>query len=161
MKYRVFYDSSDRLDLALLLGFRRLLFVIKKYTPLRPVYLILRVIYGSASCIAGIDISPSVEIGRGLTVYHGFGLVIHPMVRIGRDCVLRHGVTLGARDDQISDGVVAPVLGDRVDIGCTVLILGPVRIGNDVKIGAFSCVTSNVDANTTYRNKIEYAVRGL
>nr|WP_255526819.1 hypothetical protein [Methylophilus sp. 14] len=42
-----------------------------------------------------------------------------------------------------------PVIGDNVDIGAYAQILGGVRIGNNVKIGAMSVVLEDIPANST------------
>ena len=44
---------------------------------------------------------------------------------------------------------VRPWLGDNVDVGANVVVIGGVRIGNNVKIGAGSVVTKDVPDNCT------------
>ena len=43
----------------------------------------------------GIDIHPAAEIGTGIFIDHGVGLVVGETSVIGNDCVLYQGVTLG------------------------------------------------------------------
>ena len=59
----------------------------------------------------------------------------------GDDCVIRQGVTVGLRHRGQRG---SPVLGDRVDIGAGAKLLGPIRIGNDVAIGANAVVLTDV-----------------
>jgi putative colanic acid biosynthesis acetyltransferase WcaB len=100
--------------------------------------------YVMVDLLLGIEIPWQVSAGRGLQIFHGNGLVIHYQAQIGRDCILRQGTTLGSAN--LADQR-APVLGDRVDVGCNVCIIGPVRIGNDVVIGAGSVVVNDVPDN--------------
>jgi putative colanic acid biosynthesis acetyltransferase WcaB len=94
--------------------------------------------------LLGIELHWALEVGPRLRVYHGYGLVVNPASRIGADCVLRHTTTLGLREtaDELPGG--APRLGDRVEIGPHVVILGPITIGDDAVIGAGAIVTTDV-----------------
>lgn len=66
---------------------------------------------------------------------------------IGENCVLRHSTTLGVK--QLADGSVslAPVIGNYVDVGCNVCIIGDIKVGNHVKIGSGAVVVKNVGSN--------------
>lgn len=101
-------------------------------------------VYVAAELLLSIEIPWQVSAGRGLQIFHGHGLVIHYHAQLGRDCVLRQGTTLGSAS--LADQR-APILGDRVDVGCNACIIGGVRIGNDVVIGAGSVVVSDVPDN--------------
>ena len=90
----------------------------------------------------GIELNVKSCIGSGLRLYHGCGLVVHEATVIGKNCILRHCTTLGMKigpDD-------CPVLGDRVEVGCNVVILGAVTIGDGAVIGAGSVVLHDVPA---------------
>jgi serine O-acetyltransferase len=94
-----------------------------------------------AAC--GVDILPRAEIGGGLIIAHGIGLVIGGRTVIGEDCTLLHGVTLGeARFEELE----CPRVGDRVTIGAGAIVLGGIAIGDDAVIGAGSVVLSDVPA---------------
>ncbi|MFZ4116720.1 MAG: serine O-acetyltransferase [Chthoniobacterales bacterium] len=86
--------------------------------------------------IFGIELSYKATIGPGLRLFHGVATVIHQSVVIGKQCTLRHSTTIGMRREQEA----VPILGDAVDIGCQSVIIGPIRIGNGVTIGAGSVV---------------------
>ena len=75
-------------------------------------------------------------------------MVINDGYIIGKNCNVRHCSTLGNK--QLSEGKYSacPVLGDNVDIGCNVCIIGPISIGDNVKIGAGSVVTKDVPSNS-------------
>ncbi|MDR6199294.1 serine acetyltransferase [Microbacterium sp. SORGH_AS428] len=90
--------------------------------------------------VLSIDIPVSTELGHGIAIHHGFGLVINDRARIGSGVTLRHSTTIGARDD----GSAAPVVGDAVDIGAGVTLLGPITIGSGSRIGSGSVVISDV-----------------
>lgn len=99
--------------------------------------------------LLGVEIPPSLRAGPGLCVWHGTGLVLHKGVVLGQGVTLRHGVTIGILGDGRDDTAVAPVIGDRVDIGAGAIILGPITIGDDAVIGAGSVVITDVPAGAT------------
>ena len=43
----------------------------------------------------GIEIHPAAQLGPGLFIDHGMGVVIGETAEVGDDCTLYHGVTLG------------------------------------------------------------------
>jgi putative colanic acid biosynthesis acetyltransferase WcaB len=93
----------------------------------------------------GIELNHKAKVGPRLRLHHGYGLVVHESAVIGSDCTLRHGTTIGNRRE--SDD--CPVIGDRVDIGCSSVIIGRIEIGDDAKIGAGSVVLHDVPAGCT------------
>lgn len=107
--------------------------------PVLAVYVIL------VEWILAIELNLKSRIGPGLRLYHGSGLIVHGSSVIGSGCVLRHATTLGAKNGPDD----CPVLGDRVDVGCHVVILGRVRIGDGAVIGAGSVVLQDVAAGDT------------
>ncbi len=90
--------------------------------------------------LMGIELDYKSQIGPGLALHHGTGVVVHQTAVIGANCILRHGVTLGER----RSGGGCPVLGDRVDTGVHAIILGPIHIGDGATIGAGSVVLHDV-----------------
>jgi serine O-acetyltransferase len=94
--------------------------------------------------VTGIELPCEVEIGRRFVIDHFGGIVISGYAKFGDDCRIRNGVVVGlARVDD----PCAPVIGDRVDIGAGAKVLGRIRIGNDVLIGANAVVTIDVPDN--------------
>lgn len=95
--------------------------------------------------LLGVEIPWKVKIGKGLVVYHGVALVINDRAIIGDRCVLRHSTTIGVgRTDTIEFTGDAPIIGNDVDIGANVVILGGVRVGDNARIGAGSVVVHDV-----------------
>jgi serine acetyltransferase/glycosyltransferase involved in cell wall biosynthesis len=83
------------------------------------------------------------EIGGGLVVVHGNGLVISSDAKVGEDCVFFHNVTLGySRGEGGADG--APVIEDGVHIGPGAVLLGPITVGHGAKVMANAVVTESV-----------------
>jgi serine O-acetyltransferase len=95
------------------------------------------------ACIGHAVIGRGAEFGPGFVILHSMGIVINSQVRGGRNIVLEHGVTIGSVKGQ------SPVLGDDVYIGAGAKIIGAVRIGSRVKIGANAVVTRDVPDGAT------------
>ena len=94
-----------------------------------------------------IELPLTTKIGRRLTIGHQGGIVIHFYSQIGDDCTILQNVTLGAASNATIER--APILGDRVEVGCGAAIIGGVVIGNDVRIGPNAVITMNVPAGST------------
>ncbi|MET3978614.1 putative colanic acid biosynthesis acetyltransferase WcaB [Mucilaginibacter sp. UYP25] len=95
-----------------------------------------------------IELSWHVRPGENLQLHHGFSLVVNPGVKIGKNCILRHCTTLGNKKSAEGDyNSGCPVIGDNVDIGANVCVIGPITIGNNVMIGAGSIVVKDVPSN--------------
>lgn len=98
--------------------------------------------------LLNIELPPRAQIGPGLKLRHGQGLVIHPETKIGANVTLRHSTTIGNKN--YADGLPsqAPILEDNVDVGCHVVIIGPITIGQNAVIGAGSVVVKDVSPNS-------------
>ena len=98
--------------------------------------------------LTGIEIHPGAKIGKGFFIDHGMGVVIGETTQIGDNCVLFHNVTLGGTGKH--KGKRHPTIGDNVMIGTGAILLGPVNVGNNVKIGANTFILmQDVPDNTT------------
>ena len=107
-----------------------------------------RLISQISRLLTGIEIHPGAKIGKGFFIDHGAGVVIGATAEIGSDCVLFHNVTLGGTGKH--KGKRHPTLGNNVLIGTASTILGPISIGDNVKIGANTVIINrNVPSNCT------------
>lgn len=89
-----------------------------------------------------VELSPRTVVGHSLHLPHPFCIVINSNARIGAECTIRHGVTLGVKSVGESG---CPTLGDKVELGCGVVILGPVTIGDRSILGANVVVTKDIE----------------
>lgn len=97
--------------------------------------------------LTGIEIHPGATIGRRFFIDHGAGIVIGETAEIGDNVMLYHGVTLGGTGKQKNKR--HPTVEDNVMIGAGTIVLGPVTIGANTKIGAGSVVTQDLPPNVT------------
>lgn len=117
-----------------------------RYT-VKPVWLrkcfsaVYKVLYKVIQIITGIELPCEVPIGKNFVIEHSGGIVVSGYASFGDDCTIRNGVVIGlARVEEPS----APRFGHGVDIGAGAKILGPIRIGNRVVIGANAVVLQDV-----------------
>ncbi len=97
--------------------------------------------------ITGIEIHPGAKIGKRFFIDHGMGVVIGETAVIGDDCTLYHGVTLGGTSWK--KGKRHPTLGNGVVIGAGAKILGPIEIGENVRVGSNAVVVKSIPAHAT------------
>lgn len=91
--------------------------------------------------VTGVELPCEVPVGRGFVIDHAGGIVVSGFARFGQNCRLRPGVVIGLAN---VGKPCAPQLGDDVDVGAGAKILGPLRIGNRVFIGANAVVLRDV-----------------
>jgi serine O-acetyltransferase len=109
--------------------------------------LLARFLSQVARLLTGIEIHPAAQIGRGLFIDHGMGVVIGETAVIGNDVTLYQGVTLGGTGKE--KGKRHPTIGDGVVIGAGARVLGDIRIGDHSRIGAGSVVLRDVPDHST------------
>ena len=97
--------------------------------------------------LTGIEIHPGATIGKRFFIDHGAGIAIGETAEIGDNVMLYHGVTLGGTGKQKNKR--HPTVEDNVMIGAGTIVLGPVTIGANTKIGAGSVVTQDLPPNVT------------
>jgi serine O-acetyltransferase len=112
------------------------------HVPLLP-----RLISQVSRFLTGIEIHPGARIGRRFFIDHGMGVVIGETTEIGDDVLLYQGVTLGGTGNET--GKRHPTLGNNVVVGTGAKILGNIKIGDHVRIGAGSVVVHPVPDNST------------
>ncbi len=110
-------------------------------------YWLARFISTFARWVTGIEIHPGAVIGRRFFIDHGMGVVIGETAIIGDDCMLYHGVTLGGTTwDKVKRH---PTLKNGVVIGAGAKILGPITLGENVRVDSNSVVVRSIDDNET------------
>jgi serine O-acetyltransferase len=110
-------------------------------------YWLARFISTFVRWFTGIEIHPGAVIGRRFFIDHGMGVVIGETAIIGDDCMLYHGVTLGGTTwDKVKRH---PTLKNGVVIGAGAKILGPIILGENVRVGSNSVVVRSIDDNET------------
>jgi serine O-acetyltransferase len=119
--------------------------------------LLPRLISMLTRALTGIEIHPAAQIGRGLFIDHGAGVVIGETAAIGDDVTLYQGVTLGGTG--FATGKRHPTVQDNVTIGSGAKLLGPITIGHGAKIGANSVVITDVPPNATVVGNPGHPVR--
>jgi serine O-acetyltransferase len=110
-------------------------------------FTLARVISQVARLLTGIEIHPGAKIGRRFFIDHGMGVVIGETAEIGDDVLIFQGVTLGGTGKET--GKRHPTLGNGVVIGSGAKILGNIRLGDYVKVGAGSVVVKPVPDHST------------
>lgn len=95
--------------------------------------------------LTNIEIHPGARIGRRFFIDHGAGVVIGETTEIGNDVLIYQGVVLGGVS--LAKEKRHPTLGNNVLIGAGTIVLGPIHIGDDARIGAASLVIHDVPAN--------------
>jgi len=115
-------------------------------------------------------ISEFSELGSGFYIAHIGGIYVNDSCSIGKNCNITTGVTLGQANRGVRKG--APIVGDNVYIGPGAKLVGKVKVGNNVAIGANCVVTKDIpdnavvagvpgrvlsyDGSVSYVNRTEY-----
>ena len=110
-------------------------------------YFLARMVSQHAKRRTGVEIHPAAKIGKRLVIDHGTGIVIGATAEVGDDCLLYQGVTLGGTGKDV--GKRHPTLGNNVMVGSGAKVLGPFKVGNNVRIAANSVVLREVPDNAT------------
>ncbi|HEX8911138.1 MAG TPA: hypothetical protein VF796_02180 [Humisphaera sp.] len=109
---------------------------------LRPPFTLLyRYLFKKVEWTCGVTLPYTVLLGRRVRIWHHGGMILHAE-RIGDDVHIRQNTTFGvAKRDALHQ---LPVIGDRCDLGCGVVVLGPVTVGHDSVVGANAVVIKDV-----------------
>lgn len=110
-------------------------------------FFIARLISQISRFFTGIEIHPGAKIGRRLFIDHGMAVVIGETTEIGDDVTIYQGATLGGTGKET--GKRHPTIGNNVMISSGAKVLGPIKIGDNSKIGAGSVVLKDVPPNCT------------
>lgn len=106
-----------------------------------------RLISHIARLLTGIEIHPGAQIGKGVFIDHGMGVVIGETAIVGDYSLIYQGVTLGGTGKET--GKRHPTVGAHVVVGAGAKVLGNIHIGDYARIGAGSIVLRNVPSHCT------------
>jgi serine O-acetyltransferase len=106
-----------------------------------PLYLLSRIFLNHYKYKYGICISYNTRIAEGLYIGHFGGIVVNHEARIGKNCNINQDVSIGATYGGKNPGI--PEIGDNAYLGPGSKIIGAIKLGNNVAVGA-NCVV-NVD----------------
>lgn len=109
----------------------------------RVLYIAYRIVYPFVRWFSGVELQARTHIGPGLCIMHFGPTVIHPATVMGENVTILPGVVIGAAKGG------TPRLGNDIEIGAGVTILGPVNIGSHVCIGAGAVVTHDLPDHCT------------
>ncbi len=104
-----------------------------------------RLISQTSRGLTGIEIHPGAQIGQGLFIDHGMGVVVGETAVLRDNVTIYQGVTLGGTGKE--RGKRHPTIGNNVVIGTGAKVLGNITISDDVQIGANAVVIRDVPAN--------------
>jgi len=111
------------------------------------VHLVSRVLSHLNRFFTGVEIHPGAKIGRRVFIDHGMGVVIGETTEIGDDVLVYKGVVLGGTSPEKKKR--HPTIGNHVVLGTGATVLGPISIGDGVRIGAGSVVVQSVPPGST------------
>ncbi len=116
-----------------------------KFRPLRMFFSFLyKVLYKFVQILTGIELPCEVLLGKNFVIDHFGGVIVSGYARFGDNCRIRNGVVVGLKN---VDSPCAPVICDNVDIGSGAKVLGDIKIGSNVVIGANAVVLQDVPDN--------------
>ena len=91
-----------------------------------------------------MEISCGASIGKGFCLTDPYTVTVNSNAVIGEDVTLGRNVTIGKQNRGKYEG--SPVIGSRVTVGDNAVIVGKIRIGDDVCIAAQSYVNRDIPA---------------
>lgn len=105
----------------------------------------------------GIDMSVAAHIGAGMKINHYLGIVIRSECIIGKNMNIRQNTTIGRKSSQGEIGIT--VIGDNADIGAHSCIIGDIKIGHNVTIGAMTFVNKDIPDNSMIYNPVTSVIK--
>jgi serine O-acetyltransferase len=106
---------------------------------------IYHITYKLIQVLTGIELPCEAIVGRNFVIDHFGGIIISGYAKFGDNCRIRDGVVVGLRR---IDEKYAPDIGSNVDIGSGAKLLGRIKVGNNVLIGANAVVICDVPDNS-------------
>ena len=110
-------------------------------------FFIARMISQIARFFTLIEIHPGAQLGHGILIDHGAGVVIGETAVVGDNCTIYQGVTLGGVGTK--KGKRHPTLGNNVTVGSGAKILGSFQVGDNCSIAANAVLLQPLEENIT------------
>lgn len=110
-------------------------------------FFISRLISQISRFLTLIEIHPGAQMGHGILIDHGSGVVIGETAVVGDNCTIYQGVTLGGVG--LNKGKRHPTLGNNVTVGCGAKILGAFEVGDNCSIAANAVLLKPLEDNVT------------
>ena len=110
-------------------------------------FFIARLISQISRFLTLIEIHPGAQMGHGILIDHGSGVVIGETAVVGDNCTIYQGVTLGGVG--LNKGKRHPTLGNNVTVGCGAKILGAFEVGDNCSIAANAVLLKPLEDNVT------------
>ena len=110
-------------------------------------FFIARLLSQIARFFTLIEIHPGAQLGHGILIDHGCGVVIGETAVVGDNCTIYQGVTLGGVGTQ--KGKRHPTLGNNVTVGAGAKILGSFEVGDNCTIAANAVLLKPLENNIT------------
>lgn len=129
---------------ALIFWFR-IVNLLKEKIVLMPVYYVVFIIFEIHKYLTGIQIYDQCNIAGGLRFFHYSSIVIARKAVIGKNCSIHQCVTIGKQFGGKHYGF--PTIGDNCIIFPGSIIVGNIKVGNNVIVGANSVVLEDVPDN--------------
>lgn len=107
----------------------------------------------------GIELYYSTDIGPGLNVQHGTGIIVGPRNRVGRNFMIHQCVTIGQQRAWSPDESVT--IGDDVILFAGAKVFGNITIGDNVWVGANAVVVKDLEPNAVYAGAPARKIRDL
>ena len=112
-----------------------------------PLQLPIRLWFRRLSVRLGFSIGPNI-FGPGLAIVHYGLIVIDPTTRIGKNCRIHQGVHIGGAAQFVDPADLhkfSPRIGDNAYLGPGAKLYGPIRLGDNVTVGANAVVTKSYE----------------
>lgn len=109
--------------------------------------LLARIISHLNRFFTGIEIHPGAQIGRGVFIDHGMGVVIGETTVIKDNVTLYQGVVLGGTGKE--KGKRHPTIEEGAVIASGAMVLGSFTVGENARVGAGAVVLDSVPPNST------------
>lgn len=110
-------------------------------------FFVARLISQIARFFTLIEIHPGAQLGHGILIDHGAGVVIGETAVVGDNCTIYQGVTLGGVGTK--KGKRHPTLGNNVTVGSGAKILGSFQVGDNCSIAANAVLLQPLEENIT------------